>query len=175
MLFLAKRMAKNREHLYRKIFIVNQRTASWESTCSPQDFHGQSNASGESSPQDFHCQPIAYDEISSVGAESHSGMELKATEKATQTKLKGIHARVLTQWPPEDTSDAVLYFLTTCTALCRRGTLKWLLMSVIIDKRVSREPPHRRNLRLNHLLWLPTMQQLDAADAIALYIITFDD
>ena len=160
MLFLAKRMAKNREHLYRKIFIVNQRTASWESTCSPQDFH---------------CQPIASDEISSVGAESHSGMELKTTEKATQTKLKGIHARVLTQWPPEDTSDAVLYFLTTCTALCRRGTLKWLLMSVIIDKRVSREPPHRRNLRLNHLLWLPTLQQLDAADTIALYIITFDD
>ena len=123
------------ENLYRKIFIVNQRTASWESTCSPQDFHGQ---------------PIASDEISSVGAESHSGMELKTTEKATQTKLKGIHARVLTQWLPEDTSDAVLYFLTTCTALCRRGTLKWLLMSVIIDKRVSREPPHRRK----HFRWL---------------------
>ena len=39
-------------------------------------------------------QSIASDEISSVGAESHSGMELKTTEKATQTKLKGIHTRV---------------------------------------------------------------------------------
>ena len=55
--------------------------------------NGESNASGESSPQDFHSLSIASDEISSVGAESHSGMELKTTEKATQTKLKGIHTR----------------------------------------------------------------------------------
>ena len=58
-----------------------------------------------------------------------------------------------THWLPlEDTSNALLYFLTTCTALCHRGTLKCLLMSVIIDKRVSRKPQHRRKLRLNHLL-----------------------
>ena len=50
--------------------------------------------SGASIPQDFHGQSIVSDEISSVGAESHSRMELKTTEKATQTKLKGIHTRV---------------------------------------------------------------------------------
>ena len=124
-------------------------------------FHGQSNASGESSPQDFRGQSVACDEIRSVGAESHSGMELKTTVKATKTNFKGIHTRVQTQWLADDTSDPLLYFLTTCTALCSRGTLKCLLMSVIIDKRVTREPRHRRNLRLNHLVWLPTLQQLD--------------
>ena len=89
MLCLAKRKAKNWEHLYRKILMVNQRTASLESTCGPQDFPGQSNAPGESSPQEFYGQST--NRISSVGAESHSGVELKTTEKATQTKLKGIH------------------------------------------------------------------------------------
>ena len=132
MLCLAKRMAKNREHLYCKIFMVNQHTASWESTCSPQDFHGQSIALMKS------VQLV----------QSHSGMELKTTEKASQRKLKGIHTRVQSQWLPEDTSDALLYFLTTCTALCRRGTLKCLLMSVIIVKRVSCEHRHQRKLRL---------------------------
>ena len=43
MLCLAKRKAKNWEHLYRKILMVNQRTASLESTCGPQDFPGQLN------------------------------------------------------------------------------------------------------------------------------------
>ena len=60
----------------------------------PQDFHGQSNASGEFSSQDFHGQSVASDEISSVGAESHSGMELKTTEKATQKKIKRKYTRV---------------------------------------------------------------------------------
>ena len=59
MLCLAKRKAKNLEHLYRKILMVNQRTAALESTCGPQDFPGQSNAPGESSPQEFYGQSIA--------------------------------------------------------------------------------------------------------------------
>ena len=156
MLCLAKRMARNREHLhvYCKIFMVNQLSASWKSTCGPQDFHGQS---------------IASDEISSVGAviQVWNWKQLRKQLRVSCSK---------THWLPlEDTSNALLYFLTTCTALCHRGTLKCLLMSVIIDKRVSRKPQHRRKLRLNHLLWLQTLQQLDAADTIALYIITFND
>ena len=67
-------------------------------------------------------------------------MKLKTTEKATQTKLKGINVHV--QRLPEGTTDTVLYFLTTCTALRHFGILKYLLMSVIIEKRVSREPRH---------------------------------
>ena len=40
-------------------------------------------------------QSIASDEIISVGAESHSGMELKITEEATQmAKLKGTHMQI---------------------------------------------------------------------------------
>ena len=34
--------------------------------------------------QDIHGQSITSDEISSVGAESYFGMELKTTQKATQ-------------------------------------------------------------------------------------------
>ena len=59
-----------------------------------QDFHGQSTTSGGSDPQGLHGQSIASDEINSVGAEGHSGMELKTTEKATQIKLQRIHTRV---------------------------------------------------------------------------------
>ena len=64
--------------------------ASKESGASiPQYINGQSTAMGEStcSLQDFHGQTIASDKISSDGAEIHSG-------EATQTKLKGIHTRV---------------------------------------------------------------------------------
>ena len=68
-------MTKNREHLYRKIFMVNQLHRENVHVCSPKDFHGQSNALGESSLQDFHGPSIASDEISSVGADSHSGMD----------------------------------------------------------------------------------------------------
>ena len=122
------------------IFMVNQRTASREPTCSPQDFHGQSKLTHR---ENLVCKTIMVNQshlMKSVQlVQSNFSYRIENNWESSSDKTKrDIHACSETQWLPEDTSDTLLYFLTTCTALCRRGTLKWLLMSVIINKRVSR-------------------------------------
>ena len=77
--------------------------------------------------------------------------EIENNWESNSDKIKRNKCACLeTQWLPEGTTDTVLYFLTTCTALRHFGILKYLLMSVIIEKRVSREPRHWRKLHLNH-------------------------
>ena len=104
---LGEEDGKESEHLHRNIFMVNQRTASWEPTYSSQDFHCQSNASGESSLQDHHGQSIVSDEISSVGAESfqleqsHFSYEIENNWESSSYKTKrDKHACSETQWLP---------------------------------------------------------------------------
>ena len=151
-------MHRENLHVVRKIFMVNQthqenlvhNTFSWS------------------------IKRIWWNQFSWCRKSFRYGIENNWESNSEKIK-RNTHTCSETQRLPEDTSDALLYFLTTCTALCHCETLKCMLMSFIIDKGVSRKHRHRRKLPQNHLLWLPTLQQLDAADTIALYIITFDD